>query len=100
MQPQMQTPATSDASGGEKLGNLMVLDHHRNPFNVTIFSDAVGTATYTVQVTPEGTLWYDHPSGAGLSTDALLNIAFPVLGVRIKQTAGAGSVNLRTIQAG
>ena len=94
----------------------LVLDHHQNPFSVTVAVIVTGTATYNVEVcddplypTDEGyttgaTNWMD-PTGSGGMTGKTASGLFalgpnPHRAVRINQTAGTGSVVANVIQAG
>ncbi len=44
--------------------------------------------------------WTDHPSLTAQTATKDANVAYPVSGLRIKQTAGNGSVRCTFIQAG
>lgn len=100
----------SDASGGTKTSNVYPPDNYVSPFNVAISVLVTGTATYTVQYTfdnvfsatynPATGNWTNHPSLTAQTATKDSNIAYPVTGVRITQTAGAGSVICTFIQAG
>ena len=86
------------------------MDHYRTPFNVGLGAVVTGSATYTVQHTfdnPFGSsyvsasaTWFDHADLVGDTASGVGNYAFPVLGIRLKQTAGSGSVALTIVQAG
>ena len=100
----------SDASGGTKTSGVYPPDNYVSPFNVAISVVVTGTATYTVQYTfddvfaatynPATGNWTDHPSLTAQTATKDSNIAYPVTGVRITQTAGTGSVRCTFIQAG
>jgi hypothetical protein len=94
-----QSPATSDASGGAKNGTAIQLDHRKLPFLVTVAAVVTGTATYTVQVSVDGTNYYTAGT-ADLTASALVPITAVANWVRIRQTAGNGSVACSVQQAG
>lgn len=109
MRPIVQT--LSDASGGTLNGNPVVLDYFANPNNISLSVLVTGTATYTVQYTfdllnqTEGWTaatgnWTDHPSLTAQTATKDSNLAYPATAVRIRQTAGNGSVRFTVIQAG
>lgn len=102
------TVSTSDASGGAVDSAPAVLDYYGRP-EVSLQVVVTGTATYTVQQTLDNLLkegvtptWFDHPD-TGLvaaSTNAQGNYAYIPAAVRVRQTAGSGSVALTVLQAG
>jgi hypothetical protein len=91
---------------GISTSSTAVMDHYQSPFNVGMGVVVTAPATYTIQHTFDDVLnasvtptWFNHPTLSG-SSSADGNYAFPVRGIRINQTAGAGSVALTIIQAG
>lgn len=70
-----------------------------NPFNIGFGAIVSGAATYTIQHTFDGSNWFDHEELVNATTSQDGNYAFPVAGVRVDQTIGAGSVTLTTLQA-
>jgi len=94
------------------VGNSAVFppDHYVSPFNVTLGATVTGTVTYTVQYTfddvfapdfnPATANWVDHPSLTAQTGTKDSNIAYPVRGIRLSQTAGTGTTRLVIIQAG
>jgi hypothetical protein len=110
MRPITQT--LSDASGGAKATPVIPPDQYLTPFNISLQVTVVGAATYTVEFTNDD-VWaagYD-PNGAtanwtaltgmtGAAANANATIISPVTGIRMRQTAGAGSTTLRVVQAG
>jgi len=108
MRPIVQT--LSDASGGTLNGNPIPLDYFANPNNITLSVLVTGTATYTVQYTFDlvqdsdwtaaSGNWVDHLSLTAQTATKDSNLAYPATAVRIKQTAGSGSVRFTVIQAG
>lgn len=92
---------------GVTTSNVAVMDHYISPFNVGLGVVVSAPATYTIQHTFDDVLdpavtptWFSHPTLNGLSANADGNYAFPIRGIRINQTAGAGTTTLTVIQAG
>ena len=76
-----------------------------SPFNVGFGVTVTGTVTYTVQHTFDDpatgfTTWFSHPTIAGKSDNQDGNYAFPVSGIKVLVTAGAGTATINLIQAG
>ena len=99
---------TSDASGGAVNSNPAVLDYYGRP-EVSLQVVVTGTATYTIQQTLDNPLeagatitWFDHPDTnlVAQSVNRQGNYAYIPVAVRIRQTAGDGSVALTALQAG
>ena len=100
----------SDASAGTKTSNVYPPDNYVSPFNVAVSVVVTGTATYTVQYTFDDVFasnysaasgnWTHHPSQTAQTATKDSNVAYPVSGLRIRQTAGTGSVRCTFIQAG
>lgn len=95
------------SASGVSTSPVAVLDHYQSPFNVGMGAVVTGSATYTIQHTFDDVLnsavtptWFNHPTMASLTASSDGNYAFPVRGVRINLTSGAGSVALTAIQAG
>jgi hypothetical protein len=106
MRPSIVT--TSDASGGTKNSNAVVLDYYGRP-EVSLQVVVTGTATWTVQQTMDNLLdatitptWFSHPD-TNMVTQTVSrqgNYAYIPTAVRVQQTAGNGSTVLTVIQAG
>lgn len=95
------TVTTSDASGGNKNSVPIPMDYNCSlPFNVGIGCTVTGTATFTVQHNFDGTNWFPNANINAATATADTNYMFPVLQVRLLQTAGTGSVSMTVIQAG
>lgn len=104
------TLTTSDASGGEQATNVCPPDIYQRPFNISLFAEITGAATYTVEYTgddvfasnfnPATAKWTAVTGMSAVSADSEATLISPVAGIRMRQTAGAGSVRLRIIQAG
>jgi hypothetical protein len=86
--------------------DVVVMDHHMNPFNVGMGVVVSGTVNYTVQHTFDNVVagatptWYNHPTLASLATTSDGNYAFPVTGIRLTVNSGAGTATLTILQAG
>lgn len=100
--------SVSDASGGTKDSNPAVLDYY-GQFGVAIQTVVTGTATYTVQQTLDNPLeagatitWFDHPDSnlVGATASKQGNYAYNPVAVRVRQTAGSGSVAMTVLQTG
>lgn len=98
----------SDASGGAKSSAPAVLDYYGSAY-VSIQAVVQGTATYTIQQTLDNPLaeganpvWFDHPDSSFVAQTVNRQGAYPFLplAVRVRQTAGTGSVTLTVLQAG
>jgi hypothetical protein len=86
------------------------LDHYLNPFNVGLSGSVQGSATYSVEYTfddvysptfdPATATWVTHGDLFGMTKTASSNLLFAVTGVRLKVTAGSGTVTLAVIQSG
>lgn len=104
------TLTTSDASGGEKVSPVCPLDLYISPFNISLFAVITGAATYTVEYTgddvyassfnPATANWTGVTGMTAVSASTDATLISPVTAVRLRQTAGAGSVALRVLQAG
>jgi len=55
---------------------------------------------WDVAFNPATATWFDHPTLAGLSSNADGNYAQPPRGVRLTIVAGAGTATLKLVQAG
>lgn len=100
--------SVSNASGGAKNSNPAVLDYYGRP-EVSIQVVVTGTATYTVQQTLDNPLeegatvtWFNHPDATLVdqTTNRQGNYGYIPTAVRVRQTAGSGSVTLTVLQAG
>jgi hypothetical protein len=101
---------TSDASGGEQATPVCPPDIYLNPFNISLRADVTGVATYTVEWTnddvfdpdfdPATAQWTAVVGMTDAVADANATLISPVRGIRMRQTAGAGSVNLAIVQSG
>lgn len=104
------TLTTSDASGGEQSTPVCPLDWRITPFQITLQANVTGVATFTVEYTsddvyavgynPATGLWFPVTDMSAASADASATLISPVTAIRMRQTAGAGSVQLRVVQAG
>ena len=99
----MKTQTVSQTGTGSS--SSIVMNTNTTPFNVGFGVVATGTVTYTIQHTFDSpgtgfTTWYPHPTIAAKSDNQDGNYAFPVSGIKILVTAGAGTATLNLIQAG
>lgn len=98
------TVSTSDASSGTKYSSTVPMEIYS--FEAALQAVVDGSATYTIQQTlddPFGAAtptWFDHPVTdlVGATTSQQGNYDFVPRAVRIKQTAGSGSVTLTITQ--
>ena len=113
MREQRQT-ITGNGSGIQNTSPL-VMDIHRNPFNVSIVVDTDGsTTTATVQYTLDDPFrtdyatdyatdatWLSHADITTTAADADANFAFPVRAIRLQvSAAGTDTWVMTVIQAG
>lgn len=99
----MKTQTVSQTGTGSS--SSIVTNTNTTPFNVGFGVIATGTVTYTIQHTFDSpgtgfTTWYPHPTIAAKTDNQDGNYAFPVSGIKILVTAGAGTATLNLIQAG
>ena len=99
----MKTQTVSQTGTGSS--SSIVMNTNTTPFNVGFGVVATGTVTYTIQHTFDSpgtgfTTWYPHPTIAAKTDNQDGNYAFPVSGIKILVTAGAGTATLNLIQAG
>ena len=99
----MKTQTVSQTGTGSS--TAIVTNTNTTPFNVGFGVVATGTVTYTIQHTFDSpgtgfTTWYPHPPIAAKTDNQDGNYAFPVSGIKVLVTAGAGTATLNLIQAG
>lgn len=99
----MKTQTVSKTGTGSS--SAIVMNTNISPFNVGFGVIATGTVTYSIQHTFDDpavgfTVWYTHPTIAAKSDNQDGNYAFPVTGIKVLVTAGAGTATLNLIQAG
>ena len=90
---------------GAGSSSSMVMNTNISPFNVGFGVVVSGTVTYSVQHTFDDpavgfTTWFSHPTIAAKSDNQDGNYAFPVTGIKVLVTAGAGTATINLIQAG
>jgi hypothetical protein len=102
------TVSVSDASGGAKNSNPIILDYY-GQYGVSLQVVVTGTATWTVQQTLDNPLtagatvtYFDHPDPnmVAQTVNRQGNYAYNPVALRIRQTAGTGSVRLTAVQVG
>jgi hypothetical protein len=98
----------SDASGGAKNSNPIVMDYFNRP-ETSIQVVVTGTANYTVQQTLDNVqdatitpTWFSHPDVnlVAATTDKQGNYAYVPAAVRLVLNSGTGSATMTIIQAG
>jgi len=97
-------------TSGVSTSAVCPLDQYLNPTSVALGLIINGAATCTVEYTyddvwastfnPGTATWFPHPTLTAKSANSDGNFAFPPKGVRLNQTAGAGSATLVVDQAG
>lgn len=93
------------AKTGTGSSSAIVVNTNISPVNIGFGVIATGTVTYTIQHTFDDpatgfVVWYPHPTIAAKSDNQDGNYAFPVSGIKVLVTAGAGTATLNLIQAG
>lgn len=93
------------AQTGVGSSTSIVVNTNISPVNIGFGVSVTGTVTYSVQHTFDDpavgfTTWFSHPTIAGKSDNQDGNYAFPVTGIKLLVTAGAGTATLKLIQAG
>ena len=83
----------------------IVVNTNISPVNIGFGVIVTGTVTYTVQHTFDDpavgfNVWFPHPTIATKSDNQDGNYAFPITGVKVLVTAGAGTASMQLIQAG
>jgi len=100
----------TNATAGTIVSAVCPVDHYVSPFNVALNVQVTGTVNYTVQYTFDDVFaagynaasgnWTDHATLTSQTVTKDSNIAYPVRGIRLKQTSGSGTTVLTIIQAG
>jgi len=96
-------------TSGVSVSPVIPIDQYLNPTDIGMSVVITGAVTYVVEHTfddvfdpafnPATATWFPHPTLLGAANmDG--NYAFPPSGVRLNQSAGAGSAILNLIQAG
>lgn len=104
------TVTTSNASGGAVNSNIVALDPFMSQFQVSIACVVTGTANYTAQLTldniqadgynPATGNWFTVTGLGTQTTTQLVALNQPVMGVRLVQNSGSGSVAMTVLQTG
>ena len=97
------TRQTLTGNGATQNSTPILMDTHRNPFNVSLGVNTDGSATtVTVQYTLDDPLaayatdfgtdatWFTHSDISAVTADTDANFAFPVTGIRV-QLGGTGT---------
>ena len=98
------------STNGVSVSSVIPVDRYLAPANIALGVVVNGAATFTVQHTfddvfaptfnPATATWFNHPTMTALAVNTDGNYAYPPTGVRLNQTAGAGSAILTLNQAG
>lgn len=85
--------------------SAIVVNTNISPVNIGFGVIVTGSATYTVQHTFDDpatgfSTWFSHPTVVDETTNQDGNYAFPVTGIKVLVTAGAGTATLKLVQAG
>lgn len=99
------------STSGVSTSSVAAINNNVTPVNLTVAVKVTGACTYNVEYTLNdifdpaftqvGATWFNHPTlAAGQTTTKDCTITWPVTGVRINQTAGAGSAAVIVLQAG
>lgn len=98
----------SDASGGAKQSNPIIMDYHGRP-EVSLQVTVSGTANYTVQQTLDNPnaanvtpTWFDHPDAnlVAQTVNRQGNYAYIPVAIRLVLNSGSGSATITVVQAG
>lgn len=98
----------SDASGGAKNSNPIIMDYHGRP-EISLQTVVTGTVNYTIQQTLDNpndssvtATWFDHPDTNLVAATANKqgNYGYVPVAVRIRLNSGSGSVVFTVVQAG
>lgn len=99
------------ATSGISTSNVASMNANTSPVNIEIVVRVTGACTYNVEYTLDdifsptftqaAATWFNHPTlAAAQTTTKDCQITWPVTGIRINQTAGAGSSATTVLQAG
>jgi len=103
-----QTVTLTDASGGAKYSNPIIMDYYNRP-ETSLQVVVSGTANWTVQQTLNNPLdatqtitWFDHPDPDMVAETGNQqgNYAYVPVAVRLVLNSGDGSATLTVVQAG
>lgn len=98
----------SDASGGAKSSNAIIMDYHGRP-EISLQVVVSGVANWTIEQTLDNPnaagvtpTWFSHPDSdmVAQAVNRQGNYAFIPVAVRLTQNSGAGSATLTVVQAG
>ena len=99
------------ATSGTSTSNVAAANANTSPVNIEVAVRVTGACTYNVEYTLDdifastftqgAATWFNHPTlAAAQTTTKDCQITWPVTGIRINQTAGAGSSATTVLQAG
>lgn len=97
-------------TSGVQRSPVAVVDYLTDPVNISLAAIASGTVTYNVEYTyddvfsatfnPATANWFVHATFSAATGTKDGNIAFPVRGISVNQTAGTGGISLTVLEAG
>lgn len=90
--------STSDASGGAQTAGPHSFAHG-DEFPCSLGAKVTGTVDYTVQVSNDGSTWFNHDYMVNLTASSISNITAAVAYVRLVQNSGTGSVDLTVVES-
>ena len=93
MRPQTKSQTGVGAS------SVLNLDANMCPFTASLSVVVSGTVTYDVEITFDGTNFFDTVLAAE-TDNQMTSLDYPALGARLNVTAGSGTATLTVIQAG
>ena len=99
------------ATSGVSASSVAPTNANATPISIEVAVRVTGACTYNVEYTLDdvysptfsagSATWFNHPTlTAGQTTTKDCQITWPVTGIRINQTAGAGSSAATILQAG
>lgn len=98
-------------TSGTSTSSVAATNNNVTPVSIEVLVRVTGACTYNVEYTlddvyaagfvPGSATWLNHPTlAAGQTTTKDCQFTWPVTGIRINQTAGAGSSATTVLQAG
>lgn len=103
--------SVSLSTSGVSVSGIYAPNANCTPVSIEVAIVVTGAATYTLQYTLDDVYsptfsaatatWFTHPTlAAGQTTTKDAQFTWPVKGIRVNQTVGAGSTAIVVLQAG